>query len=108
MSYANARAVSAVVFLLLLLGASTAFAHGGRTNSEGCHNDRRNGGYHCHGGRQQATPRRAAPQPFISQSGGPAYSNCTAARNAGAAPVYRGDPGYGSHLDRDNDGVGCE
>jgi hypothetical protein len=26
----------------------------------------------------------------------------------GAAPVRRGDPGYGSHLDRDNDGIGCE
>lgn len=36
------------------------------------------------------------------------YENCTAAKAAGAAPVYRGDPGYGSHLDRDNDGVGCE
>ena len=36
------------------------------------------------------------------------YKNCTAARNAGAAPVYRGEPGYGSHLDRDGDGVGCE
>ena len=36
------------------------------------------------------------------------YKNCTAARAAGAAPVYRGQPGYGSHLDRDNDGVGCE
>lgn len=36
------------------------------------------------------------------------YENCTAARNAGAAPVRRGDPGYGSHLDRDNDGIGCE
>ena len=23
-------------------------------------------------------------------------------------PVYRGDPGYGPHLDRDNDGIGCE
>lgn len=22
--------------------------------------------------------------------------------------VRRGDPGYGAHLDRDNDGVGCE
>ena len=29
-------------------------------------------------------------------------------RAAGAAPVYRGDPAYGSHLDRDDDGVGCE
>ena len=36
------------------------------------------------------------------------YDNCTAARNAGAAPVRVGDPGYGPHLDRDGDGVGCE
>ncbi|WP_054860417.1 excalibur calcium-binding domain-containing protein [Gracilibacillus sp. JCM 18860] len=36
------------------------------------------------------------------------YDNCTHARNAGAAPVYEGDPGYGRHLDRDGDGVGCE
>lgn len=36
------------------------------------------------------------------------YRNCSAARAAGAAPVYRGDPGYASHLDRDNDGIGCE
>ena len=31
-----------------------------------------------------------------------------ASRAAGAAPVYRGQPGYGPHLDRDNDGIGCE
>lgn len=36
------------------------------------------------------------------------YRNCTAARAAGAAPVYVGDPGYGIHLDRDHDGIGCE
>jgi hypothetical protein len=36
------------------------------------------------------------------------YDNCAAARAADAAPVYEGDPGYGPHLDRDNDGVGCE
>lgn len=36
------------------------------------------------------------------------YKNCTAARNAGAAPVYVGQAGYGAHLDRDGDGVGCE
>ncbi|MCU4299012.1 DUF1524 domain-containing protein [Brevibacterium permense] len=36
------------------------------------------------------------------------FETCTAAREAGAAPVRRGDPGYGSHLDRDGDGVGCE
>lgn len=36
------------------------------------------------------------------------FENCTAAREAGAAPVDRGDPGYGEHLDGDSDGVGCE
>ena len=46
--------------------------------------------------------RRAARQSSWS------YANCSAARAAGAAPVYRGEPGYGRHLDRDNDGVGCE
>ncbi|WP_327309618.1 excalibur calcium-binding domain-containing protein [Streptomyces sp. NBC_01298] len=36
------------------------------------------------------------------------YQNCTAVRDAGAAPIRRGDAGYGSHLDRDGDGVACE
>ncbi len=36
------------------------------------------------------------------------YKNCTAVRDAGADPIRRGDPGYGRHLDRDGDGVGCE
>lgn len=36
------------------------------------------------------------------------YGNCAEARSAGAAPVYASEPGYGSHLDRDNDGIGCE
>lgn len=41
-------------------------------------------------------------------SGSTYYKNCSAARAAGAAPVRVGDPGYGRHLDRDGDGVGCE
>ena len=36
------------------------------------------------------------------------YPNCTAARRAGAAPLYRGDPGYRPPLDRDQDGIACE
>jgi hypothetical protein len=50
-----------------------------------------------------ATPART----FVS-SAADAFVNCTAARAAGAAPVMRGEPGYGYHLDRDNDGIGCE
>ena len=83
---------------------SVAYAHGGGLNAEGCHNDRKNGGYHCH---RAAAP---APQRLFSaptQSAW-AFRNCAAARAAGAAPVRIGDEGYGSHLDRDNDGIGCE
>ena len=36
------------------------------------------------------------------------YPNCNAVRVAGAAPLRRGQPGYGVHLDRDHDGLGCE
>jgi hypothetical protein len=36
------------------------------------------------------------------------YPNCAAASKAGAAPLYRGQPGYRSALDRDGDGVACE
>ena len=36
------------------------------------------------------------------------YENCTAARAAGAAPIYVGEPGYRRKLDRDGDGVACE
>lgn len=36
------------------------------------------------------------------------YENCTAARAAGAAPLYIGQPGYSTKLDRDKDGVACE
>lgn len=36
------------------------------------------------------------------------YKNCDAARAAGAAPIYAGEPGYRSALDRDKDGVACE
>ena len=49
-------------------------------------------------------------EPGSSGSGGGSgpFENCAAAREAGAAPVYATDPGYGRHLDGDGDGVGCE
>jgi hypothetical protein len=36
------------------------------------------------------------------------FVNCTEARAAGAAPLYRGSPEYASDLDGDLDGVACE
>lgn len=100
---------------LLLATCTAAHAHPGGLNKEGCHNDRKNGGYHCHrGGAAGSAPRTGfqpasrAPAPAASSAGGRVFRNCDEARAAGAAPVRRGDPGYGPHLDRDNDGVGCE
>lgn len=40
--------------------------------------------------------------------GGWSYRNCRAARAAGAAPLYVGQPGYGPHMDGDGDGIACE
>lgn len=36
------------------------------------------------------------------------YANCTAVRAAGAAPIFAGQPGYGTHLDGDKDGIACD
>ncbi|WP_085810716.1 excalibur calcium-binding domain-containing protein [Sphingomonas sp. TZW2008] len=90
-----------------LLGTcvQSAEATPGGLNAQGCHNDRKGGsGYHCHAG--PSAP--AAQAQSLRSSGDGAFANCSAARAAGAAPVRRGRPGYGPHLDRDNDGVGCE
>lgn len=51
---------------------------------------------------------QAQPAPVQSTEPAVYYKNCTAARNAGVTPIHRGEPGYASHLDRDNDGIACE
>ncbi|WP_343179880.1 excalibur calcium-binding domain-containing protein [Xanthomonas campestris] len=89
-----------------------AVAHPGGLNKQGCHNDRKNGGYHCHRaasgeGRPAAAAEPLDPSAWMPTTGA-VFRNCAEARAAGAAPVRRGDPGYGPHLDRDHDGVGCE
>ena len=45
---------------------------------------------------------RVATRPLVY------YANCNAARAAGAAPIYRGQPGYRQEMDGDNDGIACE
>lgn len=100
----NFRLLPVAVFPLAVT-ASMALAHPGRTAADGCHNDRKNGGRHCHGGSVRNAPPAASPQRLSDNVW---FPNCAAARAAGAAPVRRGSPGYGRHLDRDGDGIGCE
>ena len=54
-------------------------------------------------GTSQPEPPRVGEPPIT----GP-FANCDEARAAGAAPVHRGQAGYAPHLDRDNDGIGCD
>lgn len=91
------------ILLLTIVFVDFAVAHGGRLNSQGCHNNRKTGGYHCHRGSPSVKP---APKLKSKSSG--SYRNCNEARAAGAAPIRRGQPGYGKHLDRDGDGIACE
>ena len=52
------------------------------------------------GSEEEATPESEPQKEF--------YANCKEAKAAGAAPLYKGDPGYRSDLDRDGDGIACE
>lgn len=104
------RALLAMAFgAIALCIAGNASAHGGRLNAEGCHHDRKHGGYHCHRGgaalsRNDLIPSNGfAPVRALRKAG--VFANCSEARAADAAPVRRGEPGYGLHLDRDADGV---
>ena len=62
---------------------------------------------------QQTSSSASTPEPAQEPTPAPQqqdvyYQNGTAARAAGAAPIYQGQPGYRSQLDRDHDGVACE
>ncbi len=60
---------------------------------------------------QQAAQQAVVKPAPVVQAPAPAaayYANCAAAKAAGAAPLYAGQPGYSTGLDRDRDGVACE
>ena len=52
------------------------------------------------GSEEEATPESEPQKEF--------YANCDDAKAAGAAPMYKGDPGYRPELDRDKDGIACD
>lgn len=97
-------ALSAIVLLAWGAPITPVMAHGGGLNAQGCHNNRKTGDYHCHRGPKAGAVRSRV----VAISDGGTFRNCSEARSAGAAPVRRGDAGYARHLDRDDDGIGCE
>lgn len=104
--------------MLCVPAALPGMAHPGGLDKTGCHHNRSTGTYHCH---RKVTPPPSptaqknrsslapdAPEPRNPPFGVP--SSATAMRRAPPAPrpSAGATPGYGPHLDRDNDGVGCE
>ncbi|EOO69184.1 excalibur calcium-binding domain-containing protein [Bacillus cereus] len=57
---------------------------------------------------EEQKAQQAQTQPASGNTSSAYYKNCAAVRAAGKAPLYKGQPGYDSHLDRDGDGVACE
>lgn len=64
----------------------------------------------CEGAPEVAPATTVAVQPLVPQATAPFayYDNCDEAREAGVAPINRGEPGYRPELDRNDDGVACE
>lgn len=56
---------------------------------------------------QAVAPQVVAPAPAPVQTNR-TYKNCTEVWNVLGRSIRQGEPGYGTHLDRDRDGIGCE
>lgn len=109
--------LSAVAAALIAVCVNNVEAHSGGLNKQGCHNNRKTGDYHCHGGQSStpAQPEEDSSRPLVTPKNddkadgtSSPFKNCAEARAMGAAPVRIGEPRYGPHLDRDGDGIGCE
>lgn len=107
-----------LILLATFLISVVSFSHSGRTDSNGCHTNRKTGEYHCHGKKSSSSSSRnrtsgktantASNVKKSSNSGSLYFSNCTEARSRGYSNIKRGEAGYASHLDRDKDGIACE
>nr|WP_271210872.1 excalibur calcium-binding domain-containing protein [Rhodococcus wratislaviensis]GLK36456.1 hypothetical protein GCM10017611_33130 [Rhodococcus wratislaviensis] len=53
-----------------------------------------------------STPPPAAVPPVPKST--VSYGSCDEVRAAGAAPIYKREPGYSTKLDRDKDGIACD
>lgn len=56
----------------------------------------------------QALRVAAGPTRAREPQAGDYWPGCDAARAAGTAPIYAGEPGYREGMDGDGDGIACE
>jgi len=93
--------------------ASNALAHGGRTNPEGCHNNRKTSSYHCHSKktrRKSSLIQTTNSYNLLGISSEPSCSRkvrCYELLRCSDAKYYLNKCGF-HNLDRDMDGIPCE
>lgn len=87
------------ILFVILLFTPPAWGHGGRTNSEGCHNNRKTGEYHCH--RSKGVYRPPATYNCSHDKKCKYMKSCAEAR-------YQFEKCGNVSLDRDKDGIPCE
>jgi uncharacterized protein YecT (DUF1311 family) len=58
--------MSNLIVTLAFLVCGLVQAHGGGLNSDGCHNERRTGGYHCHGGGSPRSSSSLVPRSSVA------------------------------------------
>jgi len=61
----------------MLLISAPAYAHSGRTNAAGCHNEKKTGGYHCHNAASSAKTTKTKARKTVQSS-----SKTTTARSS--------------------------
>lgn len=81
-----ARLLATLVAMFL---SSDLWAHGGGLDANGCHNNRKTGDYHCHGGITKSRATSGAPSP-VATSNQPARSVSPARMDA--TPTQRALP----------------
>lgn len=98
-----------LLLLLLVLIPFSSFAHSGKLNAEGCHNNKKTGQYECHAiivKEAKQASKKAAKTNTKSDY------NCvdfTTQKDAQKIFIKAGGPTLDSYdLDRDKDGVACE
>ena len=96
------------LLIVALILPVLVLAHGGRTNSEGCHNNRKTGDYHCHNGESAKanSPQNIRSSPVGNPSSCGNKRTCKEMDSCAEARQYL-ECGL-KRLDRDNDGIPCE
>lgn len=104
------------LFALILCIPFTSFAHPGKLNSEGCHNNKATGAYECHEVKEKKEKvTKKAPKKSVKSTKKITVKseyNCSdfaTQKDAQTFFIKEGGPKSDPHkLDRDKDGIACE